>query len=87
MLKMLYGKVELLSDTTVSRDVREVHGISKGQVAKVLQVGGNTLLIYRYLPLDIRHIPGVSMSVSTDGHRQMLSRSLELSSTMLMKEN
>jgi hypothetical protein len=38
MLKMLYTNVKILSDTTVSRDVREAHHILKTEVAKALQV-------------------------------------------------
>lgn len=38
MSKMLYAKVDIPSDSTVSRDVREAHAISKGQVAEILQV-------------------------------------------------
>ena len=38
ILKMLYAKVETPSPNTISRDVKEIHGISKGHVAKFLQV-------------------------------------------------
>jgi len=38
MFKMLYAKVEIPLDTTVSRDIKEVHTISKKHVAKALQV-------------------------------------------------
>ena len=79
MLKMLYGKVEIPSDTTVSCNVTEVHGISKGHVAKRLQVSHlYALLIYRYLQsYHIRHMLGTSMLVSIDGHHQTLSHSSE----------
>ena len=39
MIRMLYSRAEIPSDTTVSRDVREVYKISQPQVAKILQVG------------------------------------------------
>ena len=79
MLKMLYRKVEIPSDMTVSHDVMEVHGISKGHVAKRLQVSHlYTLLIYRYLQsYHIRHMLGASMLVLMDGHHQTLSHSSE----------
>jgi len=78
MLKMLYGKVEIPSDTTISRDVKEAHGISKGHVAKRLQVSLYALRIGRYLQsYHIRHMLGASTLVLMDGHRQMLSRSSE----------
>jgi len=38
IFKMLYGKVESPSEATVSRDVKEIHGVSKLHVGKVLQV-------------------------------------------------
>lgn len=38
ILKMLYGKVETPSPTTVSRDVKQIHKIAKGHVGKKLQV-------------------------------------------------
>ena len=71
MLKMLYGRVEIPSDTTISRDVREVHRISKEQVAKVLQVSIYTSLLYRYLQCHIRNMSGDSTSVLMDGHHQI----------------
>ena len=79
MLKMLYGKVEIPSNMTVSHDVMEVHGILKGHVAKKLQVSRlYALLIYRYLQsYHIRHMLGASTLVSMDGHHQMLSHSSE----------
>ena len=38
MFQMLYSKVDIPSDTTVSRDVREVYQLAKKHVSKVLQV-------------------------------------------------
>jgi hypothetical protein len=38
ILKMLYAKVETPSQTTLSRDVKEIHGISKVHVGRYLQV-------------------------------------------------
>ena len=38
IFKMLYAKVETPSHDTISRDVREIHGISKAHVGKYLQV-------------------------------------------------
>jgi hypothetical protein len=38
ILKMLYVKVETPSSTTISRDVKEIHSISKVHIGKVLQV-------------------------------------------------
>ena len=38
ILKMLYAKVKTPSSTTISRDVKEIHSISKVHVGKVLQV-------------------------------------------------
>jgi len=35
---MLYAKVETPSESTLSRDVKEIHGISKVHVGKKLQV-------------------------------------------------
>jgi hypothetical protein len=38
ILKMLYVKVETPSEKTISRDIQEIHSISKVNVGKVLQV-------------------------------------------------
>jgi hypothetical protein len=38
ILKMLYMKIETPSATTISRDMKEIHGISKVHVGKTLQV-------------------------------------------------
>lgn len=38
ILKMLYAKVETPSQTTLSRDVKEIHSISKVHVGRYLQV-------------------------------------------------
>jgi hypothetical protein len=38
MFKMLYAKVDIPSDTTVSRDVKEAYAISKKNVIKALKV-------------------------------------------------
>jgi len=35
---MLYAKVETPSESTLSQDVKEIHGISKVHVGKKLQV-------------------------------------------------
>jgi hypothetical protein len=38
ILKMLYGKIETPSSTTISQDVQDIHGISKCHVGMYLQV-------------------------------------------------
>jgi hypothetical protein len=48
MLKMLYAKVETPSQTTVSRDVKEIHAISKVHVGRYLQVR----ISYHFLSLQ-----------------------------------
>jgi hypothetical protein len=38
IFRMLYAKVDIPSDTTISRDVKEAHAISKKNVIRVLKV-------------------------------------------------
>jgi hypothetical protein len=53
ILKMLYAKVETPSATTISRDVKEIHGISKIHVGKVLQVRVISYFLMYALHADI----------------------------------
>lgn len=87
MLRMLYSRVDIPSDTTVSRDVREVYRISQLQVAKTLQVGILNFCLWGcYLQLR-RHTPGVFTSDLMGGLHLMSSHFSASSFIMLMKEN
>ena len=87
MLRMLYSRVEIPSDTTVSRDVREVYKISQSQVAKILQVGILSVCLRGcYLHL-CRHTLEVFTLDSMGGPHLMSSPFLGSSPVMLTKGN
>jgi len=67
---------------TVSRDVKEIFGLSQGEVATMLQVGHITRVDWStitssYLTLPCRSTQECFMSLLMDGHHPTLLRLLE----------
>ena len=59
IFRMLYSRVEVPHPTTISRDVREIFGMARANIAKQLQVSTSNHFIVDYDLMDrycARHI-------------------------------
>ena len=69
MFQMLYGRIQLLSRVTLSRDVREIFILTCENVVKILQVCFSTLRYSFHTLTRTRNTTGKSILESTGGRR------------------